>query len=63
MSPGGDATGMGLIPEAWTDELAPSTLILVGFVLFVFPEPATSVFGAGLLLLGAAWWFYEWDRP
>ena len=54
---------MGLIPEGWTDELAPSTLILVGFLLFIFPEPATSVLGAGLLLLGAAWWFYEWDRP
>jgi hypothetical protein len=54
---------MAPIPQEWTDELAPSTLIIFGFLLFVFPEPATSVLGAGLLLLGAAWWFYEWDRP
>lgn len=47
----------------FADEIAPTTLILVGFVLFVFPEPATSALGSGLLLLGAAWWFYEWQRP
>lgn len=45
------------------DWFAPSTMLLVGAVLFFFPEPATSVLGAGLLLLGGAWWFYEWDRP
>lgn len=54
---------MGLLPASLTDELAPSTLILVGFLLFVFPEPATSALGAGLMLYGTAWWFYEWDRP
>jgi len=54
---------MSLLPASLTDELVPSTLILVGFLLFVFPEPATSALGAGLLLYGAAWWFYEWDRP
>jgi hypothetical protein len=47
--------------EYW-NEIEPSLLILIGFVLFVFPEPATSVLGAGLLLLGASWWFYEWER-
>lgn len=45
-----------------SDEVAPTTLILVGFVLFVFPEPATSALGAALLLLGGGWWFYEWGR-
>ena len=49
--------------STFADEIAPVTLILVGFVLFVFPEPATSALGSGLLLLGAAWWFYEWRRP
>ncbi len=44
------------------NEIEPTLLILVGFVLFVFPEPATSTLGAGLMLLGAAWWFYEWER-
>ena len=48
-------------PEYW-DDIEPGLLILVGFLLFVFPEPATSVLGAGLLLLGASWWFYEWGR-
>ncbi len=45
-----------------SDEAAPTTVILVGFVLFVFPEPATSALGAGLLLFGGGWWFYEWGR-
>jgi len=44
------------------DEAGPATMLLVGFVLFVFPEPATSALGAGLLLLGSVWWFYEWGR-
>ena len=48
-------------PEYW-DDIEPGLLILIGFLLFVFPEPATSVLGAGLLLLGASWWFYEWGR-
>lgn len=47
--------------EYW-NEVEPTLLILVGFLLFVFPEPATSVFGAGLMLFGTAWWFYEWNR-
>ncbi|MFC7176349.1 hypothetical protein [Halosegnis marinus] len=51
------------IPAEWTDEIAPSTLMVAGFLLFVFPEPATSALGAGLMLYGAAWWFYEWGRP
>ena len=49
------------IAEYW-NEIEPSILIVVGFVLFVFPEPATSALGAGLLLFGVAWWFYEWGR-
>ncbi|MBX0295084.1 hypothetical protein [Haloarcula nitratireducens] len=44
------------------DEFGPATMLLVGFVLFIFPEPATSALGAGLLLLGSVWWFYEWNR-
>jgi hypothetical protein len=47
----------------YADEIGPTTLILVGFVLFVVPEPATSALGAGLMLFGCAYWFYEWDRP
>lgn len=47
--------------EYW-NEIEPSLMILVGFLLFVFPEPATSAFGVGLMLLGGAWWFYEWER-
>lgn len=46
----------------YLDELEPVTMVLVGFVLFVIPEPATSALGAGLMLLGSVWWFYEWGR-
>jgi hypothetical protein len=44
------------------DEAAPTTLLLVGAVLVVVPDPATTALGAGLVLLGAAWWAYEWGR-
>ena len=43
------------------DQVEPTALIFAGFVLFVIPEPATSVAGLGLMLLGAAWWIKEWD--
>ncbi|MDS0473857.1 hypothetical protein [Natrinema sp. 1APR25-10V2] len=46
----------------YLNELEPTLMIAIGFVLFVFPEPATSALGAGLMLLGASWWFYEWGR-
>ncbi|MFC7077296.1 MULTISPECIES: hypothetical protein [Haloarcula] len=51
---------MGL--EAYFDDIGPATMGLIGAVLFVIPEPATSALGAGLLLLGGSWWFYEWKR-
>ena len=43
------------------DEVEPSALIVAGFILFVIPEPATSTLGLGMMLLGTAWWFREWD--
>jgi len=44
------------------DEIEPVTMLGIGFVLFIIPEPATSTLGIGLMLLGASWWFYEWQR-
>lgn len=43
------------------ESVEPTVLIVVGFLLFVFPEPATSTFGIGLMLLGIAWWIQEWE--
>ncbi len=42
------------------DEAEPSLVITVGFVLFIFPEPATSALGIAMMLFGIAWWFDEW---
>ncbi|WP_336338020.1 hypothetical protein [Haloarcula brevis] len=44
------------------DELEPVGMVLTGLVLFIIPEPATSTLGVGLMVLGGAWWFYEWNR-
>jgi len=46
----------------YLDEVEPVTMVLVGVVLFLIPLPPTSVFGLGLMVLGGAWWFYEWNR-
>ncbi len=48
--------------SSYADEVGPTTIIIVGFLLFVFPEPATSALGAGLMLFGVAYWFWEWNR-
>ena len=47
----------------YADEVGPTTLILVGLVLVIIPEPATTTLGVGLTLFGLAWWFFEWGRP
>lgn len=44
----------------YVEELEPTVLIGLGFVLFVIPEPATPALGIGLMLLGIVWWFQEW---
>jgi hypothetical protein len=46
----------------YLDEVSPGVMILLGIALVVFPEPATSAFGAGLVLFGLAWLAYEWNR-
>ena len=43
------------------EEVEPSVFITVGFVLFIIPEPASSTLGIGMMLLGIAWWFDEWQ--
>lgn len=44
----------------YADEVDPTILILVGVVMLLVPEPATSSLGVGLTLFGIAWWFQEW---
>ena len=44
---------------SWWDEALASTLVLVGAVLFFFPEPATSMLGVLLMLAGAAVWLFD----
>ncbi|NHN62206.1 hypothetical protein G9463_02615 [Haloarcula sp. JP-Z28] len=46
----------------YLDELEPVGMVLIGLVLFIIPEPATSTLGISLIVLGGAWWFYEWNR-
>ena len=41
------------------EEVEPTILIGLGFILFLIPEPATSALGIGLMLLGIVWWI-QW---
>ena len=42
------------------DEVEPTILVVLGFILFIIPDPATSTLGVGLMLLGIVWWIQEW---
>jgi hypothetical protein len=42
--------------DGWLGEGIAGTLLLVGVVLFLFPEPATSALGIGLVTLGVLVW-------
>lgn len=43
----------------WLDEGIFTAIILVGAALFVFPEPATSMIGVGLMLFGITGWLVD----
>ena len=56
---GEDGDTPGEDDDSWLDEGAYSLLIIAGVVLFFFPEPATSLVGVLLMLLGAAGWLAD----
>lgn len=45
---------------SWWDEGLITLLLLVGVVLFVFPEPATSGLGIALIATAAFLWLLDW---
>jgi hypothetical protein len=46
--------------ESWWDVGLIGGLLLVGVALFLFPEPATSAIGIGLITLGVVAWVVDW---
>ena len=44
----------------YSEEEQASLLIIIGAVLFFFPEPITSVIGIIVLLVGIATWVADW---
>jgi hypothetical protein len=45
---------------SWLDEGLIGTFLLVGVILFFFPEPATTLTGIVMILVGAAAWVVDW---
>lgn len=45
---------------SWWDEGLISTLLVVGVVLFIIPEPATSGLGIFLITVGVMAWLIDW---
>jgi hypothetical protein len=46
--------------EIGSTSVSAATLMIIGLVLFLFPEPATSAFGLFLIGLGVLIWFMGW---
>lgn len=44
----------------YSEEEQASLLIIIGAVLFFFPEPITSAIGIIVLLVGIATWVADW---
>lgn len=46
--------------DSWWDEGLIGTVLVVGVVLFLFPEPATSALGIGLIAVGLIAGLVDW---
>lgn len=46
--------------QQYSEEELATILIVVGFVLFIFPTPITSLIGIIVMFLGAVTWFTDW---
>lgn len=46
--------------DGWWDGGLITLLLVVGVVLFLFPEPATSALGIFLVVTGAVLWLVDW---
>lgn len=44
----------------YSEEEQATLLIVIGAILFLIPEPITSLIGAILVVIGAATWFTDW---
>lgn len=44
----------------YSEEEQATLLIVVGAILFLIPEPITSLIGAIVILVGAVTWFSDW---
>ena len=44
----------------YSEEEQAALLILIGAILFFFPEPITSVIGILVLVVGIATWVVDW---
>ena len=44
----------------YSEEEQASLLIIIGFILFIFPEPITSLIGIIVLIVGIATWIADW---
>ncbi|WP_135825341.1 hypothetical protein [Halorussus ruber] len=53
-------TGTDDSEDSWWDVGLIGTLLVVGVALFLFPEPATSALGIGLITLGVIAWVVDW---
>lgn len=60
---GPEASGVSRRDESddgWLTEGAITMLLVIGVALFLFPEPATSAVGIGLIAVGVIGWLVDW---
>jgi UPF0716 family protein affecting phage T7 exclusion len=44
----------------YSEEEQASLLIIIGFILFIIPEPITSIIGIFLMIVGIMTWISDW---
>ncbi len=56
----GEIQKIGMAIQKWWDALGAGGVIIIGLVLFFFPEPVTSLIGITIIMIAGLTWLAGW---